>query len=195
MEELWKDINLPSTPSLPLNQHRPNPQHSSILPSSNPSSSTGIILQDFLAGTFRTPPPPPPPPPLSSSSSSSSSSSITAVAHSLALKTLQPPVSLSLNSSNFGIGSRACSQKRGPPAGGQESSSADRRQRRMIKNRESAASLRKQAYTKQLEKEIASLADENSRLKKENEKMGLAIMCSNQDAPKIGLQRSTTAPF
>ncbi|XP_039134180.1 bZIP transcription factor 27-like [Dioscorea cayenensis subsp. rotundata] len=126
-QELWKDINLPSTPSLPLNQH----------------------------------------------------------------------LSLSLNSSNFGIGSRACSHKRGPPAGGQESSSADRRQRRMIKNRESAARsrARKQAYTKQLEKEIASLADENSRLKKENEKMGLAIMCSNQDGPKIRLQRSSTAPF
>ncbi|KAM0942438.1 putative transcription factor bZIP family [Dioscorea sansibarensis] len=191
MEEFWKDINLPSIPSLPLNHHRPNPQRSSIFPSSKPSSSTGIILQDFLAGTFRTP--------LSSSSSSSSSSSITAVAPSLALKSLQPPVSLSLNSSNFRIGYRACSQKRGPPAGGQESSSADRLQRRMIKNRESAARsrARKQAsallflyiinnaYTKQLEKEIALLADENSRLKRDNEK----------DTPKKRLQRSSTAPF
>nr|XP_048335369.1 protein FD isoform X3 [Ziziphus jujuba var. spinosa] len=52
-----------------------------------------------------------------------------------------------------------------------ESGSGDRRHKRMIKNRESAARsrARKQAYTNELELEVAHLLEENARLKRQQE--------------------------
>ncbi|CAA6667583.1 unnamed protein product [Spirodela intermedia] len=51
----------------------------------------------------------------------------------------------------------------------------ERRQRRMMKNRESAARsrARKQAYTVELEKELNFLKEENARLKDEQRILGL----------------------
>ncbi|KAJ0967018.1 hypothetical protein J5N97_023935 [Dioscorea zingiberensis] len=133
MEEVWKDINLPSSPSLPLIHHRPNPQPC-ILPETNSqsSSSNDILLQDFLAGTFKDNAPP-------------NTSSLPR------LKTLQPPISLSLNSST----SQSNNNNQTLGGGGRQvmeqarDGGADRRQRRMMKNRESAARsrARKQAST------------------------------------------------
>ncbi|XP_047313392.1 bZIP transcription factor 27-like [Impatiens glandulifera] len=69
----------------------------------------------------------------------------------------------------------------------------DRRHKRMIKNRESAARsrARKQAYTNELEQEIANLTKENAMLK-----LQLCIELAGAEAPKKNtLQRTSTAPF
>jgi Tfp pilus assembly protein PilN len=65
----------------------------------------------------------------------------------------------------------------------------------MIKNRESAARsrARKQAYTNELELEIAHLQTENARLKIQQEQLKIAEATQNQ--VKKTLQRSSTAPF
>ncbi|XP_021902661.1 protein FD-like [Carica papaya] len=70
----------------------------------------------------------------------------------------------------------------------------DRRHKRMIKNRESAARsrARKQAYTQELEIEIANLLEENARLRKQQEE----LLAANTQVPKkLSLHRTLTAPF
>lgn len=80
----------------------------------------------------------------------------------------------------------------------------ERRQRRMIKNRESAARsrARKQAYTMELEAEVAKLKEENQKLKKRQ--MEIMEMKKNQDVemtnPQHGgkkrcLRRTQTGPL
>ncbi|KAM3709843.1 hypothetical protein ACB098_02G206500 [Castanea mollissima] len=65
----------------------------------------------------------------------------------------------------------------------------------MIKNRESAARsrARKQAYTNELELEVAHLMEENARLKKQQEQLRLAAAA--QLPKKHSLHRTSTAPF
>ncbi|XP_042479504.1 ABSCISIC ACID-INSENSITIVE 5-like protein 2 isoform X2 [Macadamia integrifolia] len=72
----------------------------------------------------------------------------------------------------------------------------ERRQKRMIKNRESAARsrARKQAYTNQLEHEIAQLKEKNKRLKKEKE-MQMLFSYDPTPMPKHQLRRSSSATF
>lgn len=62
---------------------------------------------------------------------------------------------------------------RGRKRGGPVEKVIERRQRRMIKNRESAARsrARKQAYTVELEAEVTQLKDENRELRKKQEEM------------------------
>ncbi|KAL4334395.1 hypothetical protein GQ457_07G021000 [Hibiscus cannabinus] len=66
---------------------------------------------------------------------------------------------------------------------------AERRQRRMIKNRESAARsrARKQAYTMELEAEIAKLKEANEKLQKKHAQM--VKLQKDQDREMISLQR------
>ncbi|GAA0176854.1 basic leucine zipper transcription factor [Lithospermum erythrorhizon] len=80
----------------------------------------------------------------------------------------------------------------------------ERRQRRMIKNRESAARsrARKQAYTMELEAEVAQLNEENEELRKKQAKMiemqknRVLEMMSAQPASKRGsLRRTQTSPW
>lgn len=73
--------------------------------------------------------------------------------------------------------------------------STDRRHKRMIKNRESAARsrARKQAYTNELELEVASLQKENARLRRQQEKLCSAAL--TQLPKKLGVYRAFTAPF
>ncbi|KAK9163320.1 hypothetical protein Syun_004222 [Stephania yunnanensis] len=65
---------------------------------------------------------------------------------------------------------RSVSRKRG---GGPVDKVVERRQKRMIKNRESAARsrARKQAYTMELEAEVAKLKDENQELRRKQEEV------------------------
>ncbi|GAA0174438.1 basic leucine zipper transcription factor [Lithospermum erythrorhizon] len=80
----------------------------------------------------------------------------------------------------------------------------ERRQRRMIKNRESAARsrARKQAYTMELEAEVAKLKEENQELRKkraemmEMQKNQVLEMVSNEPAAKRrSLRRTQTGPW
>lgn len=71
----------------------------------------------------------------------------------------------------------------------------ERRQKRMIKNRESAARsrARKQAYTNELENKVSRLEEENERLRKRKELE--KILPNAPPEPKYQLRRMTSAPF
>uniref|UniRef100_M4CD09 BZIP domain-containing protein n=1 Tax=Brassica campestris TaxID=3711 RepID=M4CD09_BRACM len=124
MEEVWKDINLAS-----LHQHRQlNIDHEPMLSNQNPNNS---IFKDFLNKPLNQEPQPLPP--------SSSSSTL----HRSLLPPPPPETVLSLNphSINTHFDESARFGCFGKKRGGQESdeSRGDRRHKRMIKNRESAA--------------------------------------------------------
>lgn len=72
----------------------------------------------------------------------------------------------------------------------------ERRQKRMIKNRESAARsrARKQAYTHELENKISRLEEENERLRREKE-VEKVLPCVPPPEPKYQLRRTTSASF
>nr|GMD41896.1 ABSCISIC ACID-INSENSITIVE 5-like protein 2 [Ipomoea batatas]GMD48045.1 ABSCISIC ACID-INSENSITIVE 5-like protein 2 [Ipomoea batatas] len=74
--------------------------------------------------------------------------------------------------------------------------SVERRQKRMIKNRESAARsrARKQAYTNELENKISRLEEENARLRREKE-IEKAMPTVPPPEPKYQLRRTSSAPF
>ncbi|KAL1215586.1 Protein FD [Cardamine amara subsp. amara] len=242
MEEVWKDINLASIHH--LNRHSQHPQHnheprfrSHNYHSQNPNS----IFQDFLNGPSNQEPTPtsltmastsngdsttattlvssPFPPPATVLSLNSgagfefldnqdplitSNSNLHSHGHLSNMSSFNTPFEALVTSTCFG-------KKRG-----QESNegSGNRRHKRMIKNRESAARSRArkqecaspsllllflgfdshlQAYTNELELEVAHLQAENARLKRQQEQLRLAV--SNQQPQKNTLQRSSTAPF
>uniref|UniRef100_A0A5B6ZHB1 Putative bZIP transcription factor bZIP7 n=1 Tax=Davidia involucrata TaxID=16924 RepID=A0A5B6ZHB1_DAVIN len=72
----------------------------------------------------------------------------------------------------------------------------ERRQKRMIKNRESAARsrARKQAYTHELENKVSRLEEENERLKRQKEVENV-LPCVPPPEPKYQLRRTSSAPF
>nr|ABK93455.1 unknown [Populus trichocarpa] len=72
----------------------------------------------------------------------------------------------------------------------------ERRQKRMIKNRESAARsrARKQAYTNELENKVSRLEEENERLRKRRELENM-LPCVPLPEPKYQLRRTASAPF
>ncbi|XP_042397370.1 ABSCISIC ACID-INSENSITIVE 5-like protein 3 [Zingiber officinale] len=72
----------------------------------------------------------------------------------------------------------------------------ERRQKRMIKNRESAARsrARKQAYTNELENKVSRLEEENQRLRKNNE-LDVMIHHIPLPDPKQQLRRTNSTPF
>ncbi|XP_077230388.1 ABSCISIC ACID-INSENSITIVE 5-like protein 2 [Tasmannia lanceolata] len=70
----------------------------------------------------------------------------------------------------------------------------ERRQKRMIKNRESAARsrARKQAYTNELENKVSRLEEENERLKKQKE-LETMLRSAPPPEPKYQLRRTSSA--
>ncbi|CAA6666707.1 unnamed protein product [Spirodela intermedia] len=115
-------------------------------------------------------------------SSSSTSSSLTAVTFS--------------DSPFPGLFVFCNNKKRAPqqqqPNAGNGSGAGDSRNKRMIKNRESAARsrARKQAYTNELELEVNHLTKENEMLRRQHEERSWRPSSSPR-----GLSRSSTAPF
>ncbi|KAB5539155.1 hypothetical protein DKX38_016688 [Salix brachista] len=86
-------------------------------------------------------------------------------------------------------------RKRGVPEDRIEKT-VERRQKRMIKNRESAARsrARKQAYTNELENKISRLEEENERLRKLKELENM-LPCVPLPEPKYQLRRTASASF
>ncbi|KAJ6810671.1 bZIP transcription factor TRAB1-like [Iris pallida] len=93
---------------------------------------------------------------------------------------------------------------RGRKCSGAVEKVVERRQRRMIKNRESAARsrARKQAYTMELEAEVAKLKEQNEELQKKQEeimemqKNQVMEMINQQRGPKkLCLRRTRTGPW
>ncbi|KAL3841094.1 hypothetical protein ACJIZ3_025685 [Penstemon smallii] len=74
--------------------------------------------------------------------------------------------------------------------------SVERRQKRMIKNRESAARsrARKQAYTHELENKVSRLEEENERLKRQKE-WEKVLPSIPPPEPKYQLRRTSSAPI
>ncbi|KAL3376167.1 hypothetical protein AABB24_002887 [Solanum stoloniferum] len=188
MEEVWKDINLSCSR---------DPQNTTA------AATGGIILQDLLARPFANNP--------------STATAAAAAAYGSPVPPLPPPpvTMLTLNSgpefhffstlnpirqtqqkniSNEGLASPAPGRKRHPEL--DNNNSGDQKSKRMIKNRESAARsrARKQAYTNELEMEVANLMEENARLKRQQQQLCLAS--TGAQLPKMkSLNRTSTAPF
>ncbi|XP_009138393.1 protein FD [Brassica rapa] len=215
MEDVWKDINLGSIQSQhPQGNHEPrfgshNHQNQ------NPNS----IFQDFLNRPLNQEPTIP----TGLTMSSSSNGDTTTVTALLSSPPLAPPATvLSLNSGagfefldnqdplvtpKYNLHSHnhlntsfealvtpTCfGKKRGQESNGE--GSGNRRNKRMIKNRESAARsrARKQAYTNELELKVAHLKAENARLMRQQDQ--LRMEAENQQPKKNTLQRASTAPF
>ncbi|PON94199.1 Basic-leucine zipper transcription factor [Trema orientale] len=93
---------------------------------------------------------------------------------------------------------------RGRKCGGAVEKVVERRQRRMIKNRESAARsrARKQAYTMELEAEVAKLKEENEELRKKQDEIMemqktqvMEMMNVQRGVKKRCLRRTQTGPW
>ncbi|KAM0864250.1 hypothetical protein ACQ4PT_044050 [Festuca glaucescens] len=86
-------------------------------------------------------------------------------------------------------------RKRGASSGGVPDKVVERRQKRMIKNRESAARsrARKQAYTNELENKVSHLEEENERLKRQKE-LDMLTISAPPPEPKYRLRRTSSSP-
>ncbi|KAI3984212.1 hypothetical protein MKX01_011166 [Papaver californicum] len=87
-------------------------------------------------------------------------------------------------------------RKRVAPGGDMIEKTVERRQKRMIKNRESAARsrARKQAYTNELENKVSRLEEENERLRKQKE-LDTILPSASPPEQKYQLRRTSSAPF
>lgn len=212
MEEVWKDITITSLPNTPIphhyNTHHPNPTSNSNL--------RGMILQDFL--NSRDPPNrvpnssiyggPPPPPTTALSLNSGLEFQFLDVNNQRGQLQSNPvanfgglgtgegtfdPLASSSVLNPFGV---ASGKEQFPEI--EENGTVDRRRKRMIKNRESAARsrARKQAYITELQHEVTHLQAENDRLRKQLHQIQVYAAPVAHQLPKShGLRRTSTAPF
>lgn len=187
MEDVWKDISLAS-----LCEHN-SPAAANSATTNDRAALRGFIFQDFLAVASTKLVPasglaaaPPPTTLLSLSSSGSDQHQIQSTA--TFITNTSAPVKpnpqrlhgtsttssslISLSANNLSV-ALDC-KKRAVEESGDNSRRV--RHRRMIKNRESASRsrARKQAYTNELELELAHLQVENARLKRQQAKFSLA---------------------
>ncbi|KGN55667.2 protein FD [Cucumis sativus] len=214
MEEVWKDISLSSLHSRSdhdFSSAAPTPISLHLHHHHSAANLRHIILQDFLStstskldssssssSALALPPVPAPPPTLLSLNSTrelhfpdnNSIATATAAAH---FRHHDPSSLSAAFHSPF-------DQLLGPPPFAKKrlsdsDNSGDRRQKRMIKNRESAARsrARKQAYANELELEVSNLKEENAKLRRQQEELQAVAMA--QVPRKHRLQRTSTAPF
>ncbi|KAK7367258.1 hypothetical protein VNO80_09267 [Phaseolus coccineus] len=194
MEEVWKDINLATLNDQVTTTH---------------SNLGGVILQDFLARPFAIDPPnailpsqttsslygPPssPAPPLLTALSLSSHPHL--LFDHLTHKPSHPrhhhhhhhPPPSTLSSFTTPPPSSLGTKRLPEP----DCNLGDRRNKRMIKNRESAA--RSRAYTNELEVEVEQLKEENARLKRQQKQLN--EVARSEQKKKGSLHRASTAPF
>nr|GMC94881.1 protein FD-like [Ipomoea batatas]GMC96910.1 protein FD-like [Ipomoea batatas] len=189
MEDVWKDINLSSLYDHRFN-HDPNLQ--------------GMGLHDFLGRPFAkdTPPrpapsPATPPPPQATTRLNLNSVPEFHFCGTVQNSGLQPPRGpVSPKASFEGLasspaGSNGSGRKRAHNSG---NSSGDHRHKRMIKNRESAARsrARKQAYTNELELEVAHLMKENAKLIRQYQQLRIEAAAAPKNRK---LCRTSSAPL
>ncbi|MBA0792474.1 hypothetical protein Gohar_016971 [Gossypium harknessii] len=180
MEEVWGDISL-----APLNDHP------AVTPTANPPSFPSVILQDFLAIPINKEMPP--------TARSGCSTSLTEETTLFGSLPPTPATLFTLNArsiASVAVKAPAPSFPSSCRKKGQENeeNSDDPRHKRKIKNRESAARsrARKQAYTNELELEVAHLLEENVKLRRQQDK----LLASPRQIPKRStLCRTLTAPF
>ncbi|KAL0891579.1 hypothetical protein Bca101_015562 [Brassica carinata] len=209
MEDVWKDINLGSIHSQhPQGNHEPRPLNQEpAIPTMGSSSSNGdtTTVSALLSSS-----PLAPPPATVLSLNSGSGFEFLDNQDSLVTPNYNLHSHNHLNTSFEALVTPTCfGEKRGQESNGE--GSGNRRNKRMIKNRESAARsrARKQecaslsspnlllqkrnvAYTNELELKVAQLQAENARLMRDQ----LRIAAENQQQPKKNtLQRASTAPF
>ncbi|CAN4083470.1 unnamed protein product [Withania somnifera] len=197
MEEVWKDINLSSLQDHTTNYSRDHDHHH---PHHQGATFGGMILQDFLARPFANEPSPA----AATASPVPTNPAITMLNLNSAPQLhffdnsnsiLHPPTCISQVVPFEALASvNASGRKRVVPET-ESNSTGDRRNQRMIKNRESAARsrARKQAYMNELEMEVAHLVEENAKLKKQQQQLRLAAAA--QVPKKNSLYRTSTAPF
>ncbi|XP_050223991.1 protein FD-like isoform X2 [Mercurialis annua] len=189
MEDVWKDINLSCLQDRRRSAAVPN--------ASNHHAFPGMIIQDFLARPFgKDPAPPSSSGPINHTLSSSVEDQdlLNRVGSRNTAATI-----LSLNcASNVGLQNHLtrCLGSANGGTNGEENleNCKERRHKRQIKNREAAARsrARKQAYTQELEVEVANLLEENGRLKRQQEKLKAAPA---QLPKKKYLYRTSSAPI
>lgn len=211
MEDVWRDIN--GSPSIQDGHHCTRQARGRASP--NPNSFRSINLQEFLARPFHKEPPsslahfgansapPPPHPPVSFCLNTVPIFQYTENSGD----PLVPPQanhSIDASGSSYGMNSPFDGFGSGPafPSFGKkresesEDNNGDRRHKRMIKNRESAARsrARKQSYTNELEFQVEYLTKENERLIKQHQQLCLAAAAAELPQKRT-LQRTSTAPF
>ncbi|KAF7019324.1 hypothetical protein CFC21_032515 [Triticum aestivum] len=147
MEDVWKDMSLCSTPLALQSYHLHSPAAAPYRGAAHP--------QDYLAGAV--PQPPRTPPPHTALTLEFTCPGGTGAANSATSSGDDPA------GCHFGFSASGGASKR---AAVQPAAGDDRRQRRMIKNRESAARsrARKQACTNEMELELVQLRRENRML-------------------------------
>lgn len=204
MEEVWKDINLSSlqseVPATPPLCHLHNPSS---------AAAAGIILQDFLAhgpplnnnnkAPYHHPPPPHPTIDLNLDYASSHHHSHPNPQQGInIIGPISPQLRFCPTNRKRVIEQQQQQQQQmsdGLICNGISDDDDNRRNKRMIKNRESAARsrARKQAYTNELELEVAHLVQENSKLRRKYEELRSA-MAAQMPARKHH-QRASSAPI
>ncbi|OIT34702.1 PREDICTED: bZIP transcription factor 27-like [Nicotiana attenuata] len=130
MEEVWKDINLSSLQEHTTTYSRDHDHHQT-------ANFGGMILQDFLARPFATDPQPPPAASPVPSTTMLNLNSVPELHFFSQNSILRPPTPISQVPFEGLASSAANGRKRVPET--ENNSAGDRRNKRMIKNRESAA--------------------------------------------------------
>ncbi|XP_078442399.1 bZIP transcription factor 27-like [Wolffia australiana] len=185
MEEVWKDITLNSaSPMSEITTHQAYSQEHPIGPNSRPMRP--------VAGRGACSVQPAGPPPGSAPATLLRVNSSPDSPYLKPGRRCHPCFSPSSHSSSIVFCNNKKRVSQQPPL---VLDSGDLRNKRMIKNRESAARsrARKQAYTNELEQEVNHLTMENERLRRLYEELRakMAAQMSTKKAP----QRSASAPF
>uniref|UniRef100_A0ACD5UVB5 Uncharacterized protein n=1 Tax=Avena sativa TaxID=4498 RepID=A0ACD5UVB5_AVESA len=199
MEELWKDMSLASTPAALqyyspaaasyrdcaayLHQDYLQPPRTPLTPHTALNTLHSSLELAYLGSSGvvsgRTTVPP---------SNSTSSGD-----YSLIHLPVDPFPCFSFPSSNTSSNSR---RRAGPVQEASAAGSGDRRLRRMIKNRESAARsrARKQAYANELELELAKMRRENTMLIKREQDLHARLALAAQAPDRSTLRRCRSSP-